>query len=123
MRPERYPVAAAAATVLILLSGALAGPAGAMTPPHPLALEDERGEVVDVNDATVEELQEVPGIGPTLAGRIVAFREEFGPYERVDDLLDVEGIGVKSLERIRPHVTVGPADEEGSDAGAGSPTR
>jgi len=49
----------------------------------------------------------VRGIGETLAKRIVAFREEHGPYSRTEDLMKVQGIGEKSLEKIRPHVTVG----------------
>lgn len=77
-------------------------------------------EPVDLNAATAEELQEVPGIGPTLAGRIVAFREENGPFEKVDDLLNVQGIGTRSLERIRPHVTVKKPKGSGSVAARGA---
>jgi competence protein ComEA len=62
---------------------------------------------VDVNKASVEQLTEIPGIGASLATRIVEFREEHGPFKRVDELLKVRGIGEKSLEKIRPHVTVG----------------
>lgn len=66
---------------------------------------------VDLNAAGVEELEEIPGVGPTLARRIVDFRDEFGPFESVDDLLNVRGIGVRSLERIRPYVFVKPSGE------------
>ena len=45
-------------------------------------------EPIDLNRATLDELQEVPGIGPALAQRIVDFREEHGPFERVDDLFE-----------------------------------
>jgi competence protein ComEA len=62
---------------------------------------------VDVNRATVEELVAVPGIGEALARRIVEFRSKNGPFERVDDLLKVRGIGEKSLEKLRPHLRVG----------------
>lgn len=61
---------------------------------------------VDLNAAGVDELEEIPGVGPTLARRIVEFRDEFGPFESVDDLLNVRGIGVRSLERMRPYVFV-----------------
>ncbi len=61
---------------------------------------------VDVNTATAEELQSVPGIGETLAKRIVEFREEHGPFEKVDDLLNVRGIGVASLDKLRPFLTI-----------------
>ena len=63
-------------------------------------------EPIDINAATAEELNEVPGIGPVMAARIIEFRTEHGPFKRVDDLLDVSGIGVRSLERLRPYLTV-----------------
>ena len=62
---------------------------------------------VDVNRATVDELVAVPGIGEALAKRIVEFRSKNGPFERVDDLLKVRGIGEKSLEKLRPHLRAG----------------
>jgi competence protein ComEA len=62
---------------------------------------------VDLNTASVAELEAVRGIGPALAKRIVAFRDEHGPFERVEDLLKVRGIGEKSLEKLRPYVRVG----------------
>lgn len=61
---------------------------------------------VDLNEANAEQLTAVPGIGETLAARIVAFREEHGPFRRVEDLLKVRGIGEKSFQKLRPHVTV-----------------
>ena len=61
---------------------------------------------IDVNTATAKELQSVPGIGETLAKRIVEFREEHGPFEKVDDLLNVRGIGVASLDKLRPFLTI-----------------
>ncbi len=62
--------------------------------------------VVNVNTATVEQLQLLPRVGPALAGRIVEFREANGPFESIDELVAVRGIGEKSLEKLRPHVTV-----------------
>ncbi len=64
------------------------------------------GGVVNVNTATVEQLQLLPRVGPALAGRIVEFREANGPFESIDELVAVRGIGEKSLEKLRPHVTV-----------------
>ena len=62
---------------------------------------------VDLNRASAEQLQQLPGIGPALASRIVEFREKQGGFERVEDLLKVKGIGEKSFQKLRPHVTVG----------------
>lgn len=70
------------------------------------ALQQVEQAKVDINSASSEELQTVPGLGPALAQRIIDFREEHGPFERVEDLLNVRGIGVKTLERLRPHVKV-----------------
>jgi len=61
--------------------------------------------VVDVNRADVAKLQSLPGIGPVLAGRLLAERER-GPFKSVDDLRRVSGIGPKTLEKIRPFVKV-----------------
>jgi competence protein ComEA len=78
------------------------------------ALTTKKGEAltgrVDLNSATVEELQRLPGVGPAMSARIVAAREE-KPFQAVEDLRRVRGIGVKTLERLRPHVTVGEKEQ------------
>lgn len=68
---------------------------------------DEGGPgLVDVNRATAAELDELPGIGPVLAERIVAWREDTGPFASVDDLVSVPGIGPATLEELRDSATV-----------------
>ena len=62
--------------------------------------------LIDLNDATVQELETLPGIGPVMAGRIVSHRETNGPFASVDDVVNVPGIGPKTLESIRPLVAV-----------------
>lgn len=59
---------------------------------------------VNVNEAGVDELAVLPGLGPTTAGRIVEHRRTHGPFARIDDLLDVPGIGPATLEGLRPHL-------------------
>jgi competence protein ComEA len=105
MDRNRSPFAGIAlALVLALVAAATAGPAAtAGAAPRPIA---EGGGKVDLNRASAEELRAVPGIGPALSERIVKFREENGPFRRVDDLLKVRGIGEKSLEKMRPYLTV-----------------
>lgn len=60
---------------------------------------------VDLNRASAEELQQLPGVGPVLAGRIVDHRDEYGGFESVEDLLDVAGIGEAKLEQLRSAVS------------------
>ena len=62
---------------------------------------------INVNTATAEELEALPRIGPALAQRIIAYRQAHGPFQKVDDLLAVKGIGPALLETIRPYVTTG----------------
>jgi len=59
---------------------------------------------LDINRATAEELEQLPGIGPVLAARIVEYRQMRGRFQSVDELLEVRGIGPKRLEQIRPYV-------------------
>ena len=63
---------------------------------------------LDVNQATAQELEQLPGIGPALAGRIVEFRNSWGGFTNVDQLRRVKGIGRKTFERIRALIAVVP---------------
>lgn len=62
-------------------------------------------EGVDLNAATARELESLPGVGPVLAERIVAFRTDRGPFLTVEDLLDVPGIGESKLSQMRDSIT------------------
>lgn len=77
----------------------------------------ERVEKIDINRADEAELQRVPGIGPAMAQRIVEWRNEHGRFERLDDLLDIRGIGVKTLEKFRPYLEVRKEDKDGGRSG------
>ena len=63
------------------------------------------GPPLDLNRATVQELQQLPGIGPALAGRIVALRTERGAFAAPEELKEVSGIGAKTYARLAPLVT------------------
>lgn len=63
---------------------------------------------VDLNRASVHELQLLPSVGPAIAARIVADREEHGPYASVDDLERVPGVGERTVRRLRDHASVAP---------------
>ncbi len=76
-------------------------------PPEPAAATIEPQGPVDVNTAGVEELDRLPGIGEVLAGRIIAYRDEHGPFESVEDLLAVSGIGEQTCDELRGLITFG----------------
>ena len=67
-------------------------------------------ELVDLNEATADQLQSLlPGIGNVLASRIVAYREEHGPFENTTDLAKVNGIGERMLSKLAPRLSVAPS--------------
>jgi competence protein ComEA len=70
-------------------------------------VQDERR--VDLNTASAAELETIPGIGPAMAQRILEWRRDHGPFVHVEDLLNVRGIGTKTLEKLRPFVRIGDA--------------
>jgi competence protein ComEA len=61
---------------------------------------------VDLNTATAEQLDALPGVGPATAAAIIAYRRQHGPFHQVDDLAQVAGIGPAKLAQIRPHARV-----------------
>lgn len=69
-----------------------------------------QGEQLDLNRATAAQLEDLPGIGPVLAARIVAWREAHGAFVSVNALRNVEGIGAGKLRAIEELVYAGPAD-------------
>ncbi len=69
---------------------------------------------VNLNSATVGQLEELPGVGPVTAKAILDFRAKSGPFHRVDDLLAVHRISQKKLNKLRPYVTVAPAAQSQS---------
>lgn len=70
---------------------------------------------LDLNTATIEQLQQLPGVGPTTAKAIVHFREKSGRFRRVQDLLAIRGITKHKLETLRPYVTIAPPSPGKSD--------
>ena len=73
---------------------------------------------VDLNRATADELEALPGIGPVLAQRIVLDRRQSGRFKTPEDLLRVRGVGPRLLERLRPRIAILPAMQT-----AASPSR
>ena len=64
-------------------------------------------QVVNLNTATAAQLEALPGIGPSMAQRIVSHREKNGPFKKLEDLMTIQGIGEKSFLKLRPMLTIG----------------
>ena len=74
---------------------------------RPLATETIGGEeLIDINSATAEELDTLPGIGPTTAQKIIDYRDENGPFQAIEDIMNVSGIGPATFEEIQDLITV-----------------
>jgi competence protein ComEA len=92
--------------ILVLRRGRV-GPGGGMVGGGPGAPGLGGAEpLVNLNTATLDQLESLPGIGPALAQRILDYRGEHGPFRAVDDLTNVSGIGDKRLADLRSKVTV-----------------
>jgi competence protein ComEA len=88
------------AVILVLAAVLTTGMAAAQKP-----------ELVNINTASVEELQVLPRVGPVVAQRIVDYREKNGPFERIAELMNVKGIGEKTFAGLKDLITVGEGQE------------
>ena len=73
----------------------------------PVTTQSADGSKLNINTATAAQLQDLPGVGPVLAERIVAYRQENGAFTTIEQLLLVEGVGETLLESIADHITAG----------------
>jgi len=77
------------------------------TIPAALAKKQPPAHPININTAGSSDLQQVPGIGPSTAQKILDTRKSYGSFKSVDDLLSIKGIGPKKLEKMRKYLTVG----------------
>ena len=112
LRSKRYR-SGLAALAWLLVSLLLAADASDATKKPPL-------QPINLNAATSEELQQVPGIGPATADKILQMRKSYGAFKSVDDLLAIRGIGKKRLEKMRKYLTAGKPASPARPAAASS---
>jgi competence protein ComEA len=98
MKTQRSARASALAWLIALAIGTTALSA--------LAADSQLTGVVNLNTATQEELQLLPGIGESRAKAVIEARKRKGGFQKVEDLLEVKGIGEAGLQKLRPHVTL-----------------
>lgn len=66
----------------------------------------QASNLLDINEASAEELERLPGIGRALAARIISYREQYGRFRRAEHLIMVRGIGERRFRHLRPFITV-----------------
>lgn len=79
---------------------------GVTETPASSGIDENVNELININTASVEELDNLPGIGPTIAQRIVDYRTENGPFSVIEDILNVSGVGPSTFDEIKDLITV-----------------
>ena len=74
------------------------------------AAKAEPAAIVNLNTASVKDLETLPGIGAKTAERIIEYRQKNGPFKKIEELMNVQGIGEKSFLKLKPQLTVAPAN-------------
>jgi competence protein ComEA len=97
-------VASAAALAVGLIAASPAAAAAAI----PQSQAEAQAKLVNLNTATANELATLPGVGPAVAARIIEYREKNGAFKKIEDLMNVRGIGEKTFLKLKPLVTVAP---------------
>jgi competence protein ComEA len=96
--------------VLLILGLGVAAQAGQENPRRtPPAAKASAAGPVNLNTASVAQLETLPGIGKSTAERILEYREKSGGFKKIEDLMNVRGIGEKSFLKLKPLVTVAAA--------------
>ncbi len=99
----------AAASLLALVPSTVAAQSKAATR---TAAKGATTAVVNINTASAAELDALPGIGAKTAARIVEYRQKNGPFKKVEELMNVRGVGEKSFLKLKAQISIGAAKTE-----------
>jgi competence protein ComEA len=103
--------------VFVSLCAISARPAAAtpQTPASPrAAAKPSTTGLVNLNTASASDLEALPGIGARTAARIVEYRQKNGPFKKVEELMNVRGVGEKNFLKLKPQITVSAPKAEGN---------
>ena len=97
------------AAVASLLATLPSGVASAQVKPTGTASKPAPAITVNINTASARDLEGLPGIGAKTAARILEYRQKNGPFKKVEELMNVRGVGEKNFLKLKPQLTVGTA--------------
>lgn len=99
-----------AASCVGFMIAMLASPAGALPgQPQAAAAKTAAAQVVNINTASAQQLEGLPGIGTATAARIVEYRQKNGGFKKIEEIMNVRGIGEKLFLKMKPQLTVSAA--------------
>jgi len=104
--PRIRPILPALYLALVWLPAAVQATPQGQPSPSGVTASKPAPPPVNLNTATLQQLETLPGIGPRTAARIIEYREKHGPFKKIEELMNVQGVGEKSFLRIRNQLTV-----------------
>ena len=93
---------------LALLLVSIAAVEARQTPAQDAAAKPSSAALINLNSATAAELEKLPGVGPAMATRILDYRQKSGGFKKIEELMNVKGIGEKSFLKLKALVTIAP---------------